>query len=213
MKAILLFVLTPLLLAAADPVRPVPEAQKEADLAAKISEHQQGAVELSDKQDILAADVQQLTIEQTSEEVSKMLKEVETAMDDSSQRLLDHDTSNDTIAAQTDVIEKIHDAAKKHQQQSKGQGDASGAMMEMMERMMGQEPGGKKNGQTSDKGLGEGKTGDSDSANTEHSGPVNGGKEEQRRVPKASGTAGQSLPNEFQGALDAYNRAASKLSK
>ncbi|MDB6080302.1 MAG: hypothetical protein JWO82_4049 [Akkermansiaceae bacterium] len=215
MKALLTLVFLPVLAMAADPAATVmQQQQKEADLAAKISEHQTASKELSDKQDDLAADVQQLTIEQTSEEVAKMLKEVENAMDDASERLLDHDTGNDTIAAQTDVIEKIHDAAKKRQQQS-GKGDASGAMMDMMERMMGKEPGekpGEQKGKPGDTG-GQGQTGDSDSANTPDHGPVTGGKEEQRRVPKASGTAGHTLPQEFQGALDAYNRAAGKISK
>lgn len=217
MKALPALILIPFLAMAADEpaAKVMTPQQKEAELAAKISEHQVASKDLSDKQDDLAAEVQQLTIEQTSEEVAKMLKEVENAMDDASERLLDHDTGNDTMAAQTDVIEKIHGAAKKRQQQS-GKGDASGAMMDMMERMMGKEPGEKpgeqKGGKPGDTG-GEGQTGDSNSANTADHGAVTGGKEEERRVPKASGTAGHTLPQEFQGALDAYNRAAGKISK
>ena len=128
-------------------------------------------------------------------------------MDETTDYLAETETGGETIAAQTEIIEKIHQAAKAKQQQSGG--EAGGAMMDMMERMMGKKEGegkgkegkGKKPGDQ----AGQGQTGDSDSANEANGGNA-GGKSEERTVPKAAGIAGKSLPREFQQALDAYNR-------
>lgn len=195
---------------------PLVAVADDAELAAKIGKHQEGARNLSDKQDELAADVQQLTIEQTVPEVIKLLREVEDAMDEASERLWEHNTGGKTIAAETDVIEKIYAAAKEKQKQCQGgkpgeQGEQpGGGMLGMMERMMGIEPGGQQPGKKpGDKG-GEGMTGDSNSANQQQGGAVSG-KVEKRRVPKGSGSAGKSVPREFQDALRAYNRGAEKL--
>ena len=184
------------------------------DTAAILSEHQQGATKTSVKQDELAADVQQLRIEQTNPEVITLLDEVETIMDEASENLLDANTGGDTIAAQTEVIEKIFEAAKKKQQQGQGQGQGQGAqgMMEMMKRMMGEGSEGdeKKPGNKPGNKPGEGMKGESNTGNTANNGSGNGEKAEERRIPKASGVAGQEFPEEFRKALDAYNRALSK---
>ena len=203
------------------PLLAVAEDQKE--LVEKIAEHQEGARKLSTQQDELAADVQQLIIEQTHPKVIELLEGVEDAMDEASDLLVETNTGGVTIAAETDVIEKIFEAAKeKQKQQGQGQpgqpGESGGAMLDMMQEMMGQGKQGDKPGKQPGQGQGpgqqggEGQTGDSDSANSANAGQT-GGKQEARRVPKASGKAGQSLPTEFQQALDAYNRAAEKLAK
>jgi hypothetical protein len=206
MKTIALFLALPILGLAAE----------EPDVGTKIAEHQEGSTKLSGRQDELAADVQQLVIEQTNAKVIELLESVEEAMDEASGLLLDHDTGGVTIAAETDVIERIFEAAKERQKQSGGQGEASGAMLEMMQEMMGKGKPADKPGDQQGKGAGdqggEGQTGESDSANSKDGG-TSGTKAEERRVPKASGKAGQGLPREFQDALDAYNRAAEKLAK
>jgi len=88
-------------------------------------------------------------------------------------------------------------------------------MMYMMEKMWqqgeGKEPGKKEGKKPGDKG-GEGMTGDSDTAN-EGSGGGGDAKSEQRRVPKAAGSGGAPLPEEFRKALDAYNRGLEKKVK
>ncbi len=189
-------------------------AEKEAeDKAAMLERHAEGSERLADEQDELSADVQQLVIEQTVPDVIKLLSEVEGIMDETTDYLTEPDTGGRTIAAQTEIIEKIHQAAKAKQQQGgQGQGEAGGAMMDMMERMMGEKEGegkgegeGKKPGDKPGEKAGQGQTGESDAANTENGGNA-GGKTEVRTVPKAAGSAGKSLPNEFQKALDAYNR-------
>jgi hypothetical protein len=194
---------------------PVLAFADDAELAENIVKFQTGARDLSDKQDELAADVQQLTIEQTQPKVIELFREVEDAMDEASERLYEHETGGETIAAETDVIEKIFAAAKERQKQSSGgkQGEQSGsAMLDMMERMMGREPGGQKPGDKPGDSPGEGSTGDSDSANSNQAG-ANDGKVEERRVPKGSGNSGKTVPREFRDALDAYNRGAEKLAR
>ncbi len=164
-----------------------------------VEKHREGSNKVADKQDELSADVQQLVIEQTVPQVIELLKDVERIMDEATDQLADSDTGGKTIAAQTEIIEKIHAAAKEKQKQQ-GSGKSGEAMMDMMERMMGKKPEGEqkgngKEGEASDKGS-FGLTGQSDAAND--NGPEGaGGKSETRRVPKASGSPGLALPEEF----------------
>ena len=88
-----------------------------------------------------------------------------------------------------------------------------GAMLDMMQRMMGnsspvrgkgQQPGQQEG---SGESGGEGQTGDSDTANGENGGEADGARKERRTLPKAAGRAGSGLPPEFQKALDAYNKS------
>lgn len=202
MKSIVLLTFAPVVLLAADP------ASDDA-----MEKHRDGASMVADKQDELSADVQQLTIEQTMPKVIELLSQVEDMMDEATDNLTAAETGGKTIAAQTEIIEKIHEAAKEKQKQK---GSESGsAMMDMMERMMGKNPDDSKKsnekGKASDTGS-NGLTGDSDAANSSTDGET-GGKSEVRKVPKASGSAGKSLPEEFNQALDAYNRGAEKKAK
>ena len=85
-----------------------------------------------------------------------------------------------------------------------------GAMLDMMQRMMGQKPGegeGNKPGQgNGGNSPGEGKGGESDAPNKNLATGGEGQKEE-RRLAKKAGKAGSHLPPEFQKALDAYNKS------
>jgi hypothetical protein len=179
----------------------------EVDREALKLRHQDGSTKLADEQDELSADVQQLALEQTVPKVIELLTEVEDIMAEATDWLADYDTGGRTIAAQTEIIEKIYEASKERQKQQ-GSGQSGGAMMDMMERMMGK---GQGEGQGEGEGEGEGDEGgqgsggDSDTAN-ENVGGVAGGNTTTRRVPKAAGTAGRALPEEFRRALEAYNR-------
>ena len=177
------------------------------------AKHQEGSASVADEQDELSADVQQLVVEQTIPKVIELLTEVEEIMDEATDRLAEADTGGDTIAAQTEIIEKIH-AAAKEKQGSGGGGKPGGAMMDMMERMMGKEPAGEQQGggdKPGDKG-GEGQSGLSD-ADNQAAGGASGGKSEARQVPKASGSGSIGGPEEFRKAFDAYNRGAEKKVK
>ena len=55
-------------------------------------------------------------------------------------------------------------------------------------------------------------TGASDSGNEAVTGAA-GGKSEARRIPKAAGSAGLEIPEEFRKALDAYNRGTEEKLK
>lgn len=177
---------------------------------AAIAKHRDGSAKVADQQDELSADVQQLTIEQTVPQVIELLNQVKQIMDEATDKLAEYDTGGNTLAAETEVIEKIHAAAKEKQKQQ-GSGQPGSAMMDMMERMMGKKPDGDKDGKgkggkPSDTGS-NGMTGLSDEANGATEGQSTE-KSEARRVPKAGGSAGHALPEEFRKALDAYNRGA-----
>lgn len=178
----------------------------------KIAKHQAGAEQASEQQDELAADVQQLRIEQTIPQVIELLDDVETMMDEASEKLAEADTGGPTIAAQTEVIEKIFQAAKQKQQQSQSQGQGAQGMMEMLKRMMGEGSEGddKKPGKKPGNQGGDGQQGNSDTANSANQGSANQPFQEERRVPKASGNGTQDFPLEFRSALDAYNRSTTE---
>ena len=180
---------------------------REIQRAQDETKHQLGATKLAGDQDELSADVQELIAEQTADEVIKLLESVEGIMAEITGNLDQFDTGGPTIAAETEVIEKIFEAAKKRsQKQGQGQGQGTpGAMLDMMERMMGKAPGGTQPGKKPGSQAGEGQTGDSDASNTNTEGTV-GTPGEERRIPKSSGATGTELPQEFQKALDAYNR-------
>lgn len=201
-----------------------PKTEPQLETPKNLEDHHGGATKLAKRQDELSADAQQLTLEQTDEKVITLLKECGDIMGEATDNLSTFNTGGDTIAAQTEVIEKIYEAAKeklKNQEQGKGQGEdknqgQSSAMMDMLERMMGKtpdadKPGDKPGKQPGSQG-GKGQTGDSNSANSAFGG-AGDGKQEARRIPKAAGVAGKMLPEEFRSALDAYNRGAEKLSK
>jgi hypothetical protein len=96
------------------------ENEAEGSLAADLEKHQEGSQKLAGEQDELAADVQELIEEQTAEDVIKLLEEVEEIMAEVIGSLDTFETGGTTIAAETEIIEKIFDAAQKRAQQSGG---------------------------------------------------------------------------------------------
>lgn len=90
------------------------------EMAEAEKKHEAGAKKLSLEQDDLAADVQDLLDEQTNPEVVKLLSEIEVVMGEATDRLEQTHTDGTTIAVETEVIEKIFEAAKKKKQQSGG---------------------------------------------------------------------------------------------
>ena len=96
------------------------ETPNKKEVASKLEQHSVGAKKLGVEQDELAADVQDLDDEQTDPKVKKLLREVEVIMADATDRLEISKTDGTTIAIQTEVIEKIFEAAKKKQQQGSG---------------------------------------------------------------------------------------------
>ena len=89
----------------------------------RSKQHGEKAQSLAIEQDELSADVQDLIDEQTDAEVIGILREIEVIMADATDLLEQKNTGGATIATETEVIEKIFEAAKKKQQnQKKGGG-------------------------------------------------------------------------------------------
>lgn len=85
-----------------------------------LEKHMTGAKKLSLEQDQLSADVQDLLDEQTDPEVVELLQAIELNMAEATDALEQTNTDGSTIAIETEVIEKIFEAAKKKQQKSGG---------------------------------------------------------------------------------------------
>lgn len=85
-------------------------------IADQLEQHGEKAQLLSIEQDELSADVQDLIDEQTDAEVIGLLREIEVIMADATDLLEQKNTGGETIATETEVIEKIFEAAKKKQQ-------------------------------------------------------------------------------------------------
>lgn len=92
------------------------EAKEATDFT--VETHGERAKKLSYDQDDLSADVQDLIDEQTDTKLIKLLRETEIIMADATDLLEDKDTGGATIATQTEIIEKILEAAKQKQQSS-----------------------------------------------------------------------------------------------
>lgn len=86
------------------------------DKAAKLEKHAVGSQKLATDQDELSADVQELIEEQTADKVIVLLEEVEEIMAEVTYKLDDSETGGETLAAETEIIEKIFEAAKQRQQ-------------------------------------------------------------------------------------------------
>lgn len=98
-----------------------PKPSKE-DLAQSLEKHSEGSRRLAHEQDDLSADVQDLIDEQTHPQVIQLLREIEVVMADATDLLEQEKTGGPTIATETEVIEKIFEAAKKKKQQRKEEG-------------------------------------------------------------------------------------------
>jgi len=94
---------------------PVTEDQKKS-----VAKHREGSQKLAGEQDELSADVQDLIEEQTNEKVIALLEGVEEIMAEVIGSLDEPNTSGTTIAAETEIIEKIFEAAKQRAQQNGG---------------------------------------------------------------------------------------------
>lgn len=168
-----------------------------------MEDHAQGVSLLADDQDQLSADVQELIDEQTNQAVIKLLNNVETLMAEAIDDFEEGKTGGPTIAIETEVLEKIFEAAQKRAEASQdsekdqdkkdGQGDqgdqkpgqgqdqgqqSNQAMLDMLQRMMGQTPEsdskGQKPGAGGQGGEQSGQAGAKDGASDADSAPSSG---------------------------------------
>ena len=201
----------PIYLLALAPISQLTAEESESNFT--LETHKDGANELALEQDDLSADVQDLIDEQTDSKIIEMLREVEVIMADAIDLLEEEQTGGATIATETEVIEKIFDAAKQKQQSSQSSESSQenmGSMLQMMENMMN---GGKDLGDQKSKNQQAGNGGGGNSsgqADGTAGAPDTTAENNERRVPKNAGITGQTLPKEFQKAMEAYNRGALK---
>ena len=171
-----------------------------------LQQHAEGSQKIAREQDELSADVQELIQLETEQKVISFLEEAEELMAHATDKLEEKNTSGATIAIETEIIEKIAEAAQQKQQKQQQQGQQNGALMQMLQQMMqGSQKG---QGEQETTSGGEGQEGESNTANdTTPNTDSHAGSSETRRLPRKSGSAGSSIPKEFQKALDAYNKS------
>lgn len=187
--------------------------------------------QLAMEQDELQADLSDIISDQTNAEVIELLKLCRTAMNDSIDLLEQHDSGSKTLAAQSDVIERIYQAMKEKYESSEDP-EAAAGVMSMLQRMLsipeggegGQSPN-KPSQDVNDGGQGDGSPGNSENkhAGSQPGDSQSGGvaatqsagkqgqsdpniKTEERTVPKSSGVGPAEMPEEFRNMLELYNK-------
>ncbi|WP_295922981.1 hypothetical protein [uncultured Akkermansia sp.] len=201
-----------------------------ADSAPEYSaKHKETAAKLAGQQDELQADTSDLIMGETNEEVVELLKKCRHAMNDAVDLLEIYNPGGQTLAAQSEVIELIYQAAKAKMTNAGGEPKPGGqALMDMLRQLLGmdsdsqameqQEGDGEgqgkgENGSQKGKGNnpGHGADGKSNMASTQEKGVSNPDMAtETRSVPKSTGMSADDMPAEFRKALDAYNKTLQK---
>ena len=146
-------------------------------------------------------------------------------MNDAVDLLEVYNTGGQTLAAQSDVIELIYQAAKAKMTGADGQPKPGGrALMDMLRQLLGmdsdsqsaeQQEGNGKGQEGSQRGSGNnpgrGANGKSNMASSQDKGVSNPDTAaETRSVPKSTGMSADDMPSEFRKALDAYNKTLQK---
>lgn len=193
------------------------------------AKHKETTAKLAGQQDELQADTSDLIMGETNEEVVELLKKCRHAMNDAVDLLEIYNTGGQTLAAQSEVIELIYQAAKAKMTNAGGEPKPGGqALMDMLRQLLGmdsdsqameqQEGDGEgqgkgENGSQKGKGNnpGHGADGKSNMASTQEKGVSNPDMAtETRSVPKSTGMSADDMPAEFRKALDAYNKTLQK---
>lgn len=166
------------------------------------AKHKETASKLAVQQDELQADTSDLILGETNEEVVELLKKCRHAMNDAVDLLEVYNTGGQTLAAQSDVIELIYQAAKAKMTGADGQPKPGGrALMDMLRQLLGmdhdaqsaeQQEGDEKGQEGSQKGSGNnsgrGTNGKSNMASSRIKGVSNPDTAvETRSVPKSTG--------------------------
>lgn len=186
---------------------PVAEAtEKQAPAVSKETILQKKVEKVTDDQDELQADAQDLAAGQTNQKIIEFIEECQNAMNDAIDNLEKFDTGKGTIAAQTEVIEKIYKAAEQKANGKSGSGMQG--MLQMMQGMMGNSQSDTKTDKKGKSGQKEGQGGEGKSSSPSSSVKGNeSDKKEPRRLAKTAGEAGLTYPDEFAKAMNAYNKS------
>lgn len=191
------------------------------------AKHKETASKLAGQQDELQADTSDLILGETNGEVVELLKKCRHAMNDAVDLLEVYNTGGQTLAAQSDVIELIYQAAKAKMTGAGGQPKPGGqALMDMLRQLLGMDSDSQAAEEQEGEGEGEGRSGSqrgkgnssghgadgkSNMASTQEKGVSNPDMAtETRSVPKSTGMSADDMPSEFRKALEAYNKTLQK---
>lgn len=180
--------------------------EKQAPAVSKETILQKKVEKVTDDQDELQADAQDLAAGQTNQKIIEFIEECQNAMNDAIDNLEKFDTGKGTVAAQTEVIEKIYKAAEQKANAKSGSGMQG--MLQMMQGMMGNSQSDTKTDKKGKSGQKEGQGGEGKSSSPSSSVKGNeSDKKEPRRLARTAGEAGLTYPDEFAKAMNAYNKS------
>ena len=160
---------------------------------------------LYQSQDNLQAHWQELQADYDNPKIEPLLKECQKAMNDVLDYLEQEETGGPTLAAESEVIEKIYEAAEQKANSPQASQGMKGLLM-MMQSMMGKASGpaaptpGK--GGSSGENLSQG----SKTSPTQEKGDSAPQKQSGRRVGKSTGSAGVEVSEEFRQEMENYAR-------
>lgn len=189
------------------------------------AKHKEMASKLAGQQDELQADTSDLIMGETNEEVVELLKKCRHAMNDAVDLLEVYHTGGQTLAAQSEVIELIYQAAKAKMTNAGGEPKPGGeALMDMLRQLLGMDSDSQAMAQQEGEGEGQGGSqkgkgttpghgadGKSNMLSAQEKGVSNPDMAaESRSVPKSTGMSAEDMPAEFRKALDAYNKTLQK---
>lgn len=191
----------------------------------KSAKHQEIATKLARQQDELQADTSDLILGETNVNVISLLKKCRHSMNDAVDLLEAYQTGGQTLAAQSEVIELIYQAAKEKMTGPDGKPKPGGrALMDMLRQLLGMDNDDLAQGQQMENEIGDGEgqngagknpgkgmDGHSNMASTQQLGISNPDMAtDQRSVPKSAGVSTSDMPVEFHRALEAYNKTLQK---
>ncbi len=159
-------------------------------------------------QKALLASVEKIGADYPYPQVTGLLDDVGAAMKDAGRLLGVPQTDQETVAAETEVIELLSSTCKKCSSGGAGMPNVSSLspeLLAMLMQMMGEGTGKTGGGSTAG--------GDTERASNTTPGPANGAAAGERYVEKAGGRSGENLPAEFRDALESYFQAVEGLEK
>ena len=164
-------------------------------------EYSEKANRIADEQDDLYRMLQQVMekVEDTPDAV-ELLEGAGKAMKDAEEMLKKPQTDVETIAAETEVIERLSGAFQQSAKQQQGKGKPGSKMMAMLMQMLMQQQGKGKPGTK----PGEGAGGFSDDPNKRFTGPDFHKNDPDRNVDQTGGTESINLPEEYKSAIEAF---------
>ena len=169
---------------------------------ASLPDYNEKATGLSEKQMGMRKELGELK-EKAAEfqKLSALMEKAQKAMTDAGAFLFKPQTDQETIAAETEVVELLSSSFQEASEMSGESGAGMMALMQMMMQGQGMKPGGFKGAISSN------------AANTETGGPDYKGQMTEKKTDRTSGKNAKALPEEYRDAIESYFRRVDNVDR